>query len=82
LRTNYLEERGSGSRRLPLHGLRGFAADDAGRFEMTAWGASAAGRLGSNTRGEIKMLVRSAVDAMFILSTREKWLRGEVAREK
>ena len=44
-------------------------ADDARRFEMTASGASAAGRLGSNTRGEIKMLAPSAVDAVIMLIT-------------
>jgi hypothetical protein len=36
---------------------------------MTASGASAAGRLGSNTRGEIKMLAPSAVDAVIMLIT-------------
>jgi hypothetical protein len=44
-------------------------ADDARLFEITASGASAAGRLGCNTRGEIKMLAPSAVDAVFMLIT-------------
>jgi hypothetical protein len=36
---------------------------------MTASGASTAGRLGSNTRGEIKMLARLAVDGVIIVIT-------------
>ena len=44
-------------------------ADDARRFEMTASGASAAGPLGSNTRGGIKMLAPLAVDAAIMLIT-------------
>ena len=44
-------------------------ADDARCFEVSASGASAAARLGSNTRGEIEMLAPLALDAVIMLIT-------------
>ena len=43
--------------------------NDARRIEMTTLGASAAGRLGSTSRGEFEMLAPLAIDLLIMLIT-------------